>query len=125
MVYETKYDGNLSEVSEDDMTQEYERINPDYHLNRVIERLTEVLGNPDLRAGHLQFQILVEWLERHVDALGTLPDDYDDTIKKFEERDDFKKLSLEAQGAQLAIKKGGILLALIYKRRPLRERLKA
>jgi len=131
MPYTTKHDEQIS--STDDFSDTYERINPDFHVNRILDQMTNCLGNPDLQAGHRQYCVLVQWLERHAEAIHKkLPEAYEESIKKYKESETYTSIAAgkhpaaarEQQEVSLAIFKAGKLLEIIYGKRPQRIGLK-
>ena len=89
------------------------KLNPDFYIHITLIKATSALTNPDVKAGFLQYVVLIENMESVAKSCNRLPDNYENIIKEFEktitEKDELSKRTM------IAKKKLELILTEIFK----------
>ncbi|KKQ76466.1 MAG: hypothetical protein US97_C0007G0008 [Microgenomates group bacterium GW2011_GWF1_38_5] len=106
----SRFDDSVVEVDEVEGTDI--KINPDYYLHRCLEGCRDALLKDDVKAGFIQYRLLVEQMEIIVKAAHLLDDGYDLEIKDFIDKSDEKDVLIK--GVHIAQKKLGLILKSVF-----------
>jgi hypothetical protein len=100
-------------------------INPKQHINRAIIKAQDALIKDDVKAGFLQYRILVEHIETLCKSAEYIDQEYINEIKSFQDSEEFKS---EGDGIvksiKLANKKLGMLMEVFFNAQPITSPLK-
>jgi len=131
-----KYE-NYDTSVDDSVIGSFEEINikPDFYIHKVLLKCQEALAKDDARTGFLQFSLLVNHLECLCNAGKMLKvervneddteDTYEEKIKKFKQKEDYKSESDSiTQKVLLANYKLELILTEIFQHRAITEPLK-
>lgn len=91
------------------------KINPDFYIHNAVVKAQQALVSPDLRAGLIQFRMLVENIEILCKAANMIPVDYDTTISEFMKNEHIEGNLSDTQSAKLANFKMGELFKIVFK----------
>ena len=61
------------------------KINPEYYIHKALENAQTCLMDNDIKTGSYKFSMLVEHIQILSEAAKLIPDDYEETIKKYSE----------------------------------------
>lgn len=90
------------------------KINPDFYIHNAILKAQSALVNEDVKAGFLQFRILVENIEIMCRAANMMTNEYTEQIDQFVGSTEYQEKSTEIKQVSLANKKMELLLKEVF-----------
>lgn len=114
-----KYDDS-EEINEDEINIQEVRLDPESLFVNTLFKMQNALVKDDIKAGLIQFRMLVEHAEMLAIAMNKLDADYEQEVEAFKKTPEYldEKLTDDIRSARLANKKAGLLLKGYMKYRP-------
>jgi hypothetical protein len=71
------------------------KINPSYYIHIGILKAQEALNDPEIKTGVYKFRFFIENIETLAKAAELLPTDYEEKIKEFRNKEEYKNAENE------------------------------
>jgi hypothetical protein len=107
-----KYDNEIIDTDEIEGTDI--KINPDYFIHKAMAKIPEALTNPDMKMGFIQFRQLAEYVETLCSAASLTGKEYEEALKKFKEKDDYKNAADDVKSTKIAREKIRLLMIQVF-----------
>jgi len=101
------------------------KINPDFYIHNALLNAQKTFLNSDAKQGFLQYWVFIEHIESLCSSAGILGDDYENSLIKFKNTDNFTKEDNElVKNVKLANAKLKYMMGEVFKRKTITEPLK-